>query len=256
MAVYCFSDLHGRYKLWEQIKNYIKPGDIAYCLGDCIDRGPGGYEILKEVLDHPQIIFLLGNHEDFLLNFVPEFFVGNMRNESLWCDWNGGNVTWAAIQEAPFGEVQWILQNLKKAPLHEELNLDGKIIYLSHSGYNPWEVKMERLRGTKEEDIYTWDRKHLSCDWNYLKEVYSDKFDFDNSYIIHGHTPVQKWTGWKDEYMGDLKLYDPRVRTYCEGHKIDIDLCSVESNRAVLFNLETFEEVYFECEEMAEPWYA
>ena len=67
MAIYCFSDLHGRYELWEQIKNYIKPEDIVYCLGDCIDRGYRGYEILKEVLEHPQITFLLGNHEDFLM---------------------------------------------------------------------------------------------------------------------------------------------------------------------------------------------
>jgi hypothetical protein len=190
------------------------------------------------------------------MQFVPEFMAGKMQNESLWCDWNGGAVTWAAIQDAPVGEVQWIIQQLKKAPLHEELDLDGKIIYLSHSGYNPWEVQDELLRGTKAKDIYTWDRRHFSRDWNYTKQVYSEQFDFDNSYIIHGHTPVQKWSGWKDDFVANPEAYDPRVRHYCDGHKINIDLCSVESNRAVLFNLETFEEVYFECEEDANPWYA
>ena len=39
---------------------------------------------------------------------------------------------------------------------------------------------------------------------------------------------------------------------YEDGHKINIDLCSVESNRAALFNLETFKEVYFECEDEPE----
>lgn len=256
MAIYCFSDLHGRYKLWEQIKNYIKKDDIVYCLGDCIDRGPGGYEILKEVLEHPQIKFLLGNHEDFFMQFVPEFFMDKMHNEALWCDWNGGAITWASVQDAPFGEVHWIIQQLKKAPLHDEFRIGDKIIYLSHSGYNPWELNHEFLRGMKEKDIYTWDRVHLSSDWDYASQVYAEQFDFDNSYIIHGHTPVQKFTGWKDDYLQDPDLYDPRVYHYAHGHKIDIDLCSVESNRAVLFNLETFEEVYFECEEDADPWYA
>ena len=254
MSIYCFSDLHGRYKLWNKIKKYIKKDDIVYCLGDCIDRGPGGYEILKEVLEHPQVTFLLGNHEDFLMQFVPEFIAGKMQNESLWCDWNGGDVTWATIQDAPVGEVQWIIQKLKKAPLYLGLIINDKNIYLSHSGFNPWEVKMEKLRGTKEKDIYTWDRKHINTDWYYAKEVHSDEFDFDNSYIIHGHTPVQKWTGWKDDFVNNPEMYDPRVMVYEDGHKINIDLCSVESNRAVLFNLETFEEVYFECEEEDLNW--
>jgi len=248
MAIYCFSDLHGRYELWDKIKKYIKKDDIVYCLGDCIDRGPGGYEILKEVLEHPQIKFLLGNHEDFLMRFVPEFIKGNMYDEPLWCDWNGGDVTWDRIQDAPVGEVQWIIQQLNKAPLHDEFKIGEKMIYLSHSGYNPWELNHEFLKGVKEKDIYTWDRVHLNSDWNYAKQIYSDMFDFDNSYIIHGHTPVQKWTGWKDDYIANPELYDPKVRTYCDGHKIDIDLCSVESDKAVLFNLDTFEEIYFKCE--------
>ena len=248
MSIYCFSDLHGRYELWNLIKEYIDKDDVLYCLGDCIDRGRDGYRILKEVLEHPQVHFILGNHEDFFMQFVPEFIGGNMHNESLWCDWNGGDVTWACVQDASVGEVQWIIQKLKKASLHEELEINGRHIYLSHSGYNPWELEKERLRGTKEKDIYTWDRKHINTDWYYAKQLYSEQFDFDNSYIIHGHTPVQKWSGWKDEYINNLDLYDPRIMVYDDGHKVNIDLCSVESNRAALFNLETFKEVYFECE--------
>lgn len=252
MAIYCFSDLHGRYKLWEQIKNYIKSDDIVYCLGDCIDRGHDGYKILKEVLEHPQITTLLGNHEDFFLRCVPAFFQDNFFDYDLWCEWNGGFPTWMDTMNAPVGEVSEIIKLLKILPLHKELTIGNKKIYLSHSGYNPWELNHEFMRGVKEKDIYTWDRKHISSDWVYDSQVYKDQFDFDNSYIIHGHTPVQKFTGWKDEFIGNPELYDPRVYHYAFGHKIDIDLCSVESNRAVLFNLETFKEVYFECENLEE----
>ena len=249
MARYCFTDLHGKYDLWKQIKEYIKPKDIVYCLGDCIDRGKDGLSILLEVLKHPQIIFLLGNHEDFLLKLVPEFFVGNFKNYDTWCEWNGGLPTWEDISQTKVKTVMFILESLKESPLHIELeNKKGKKIYLSHSGYDPWELESLQLRGTREKDIYTWDRVHFKTNWVLASKQYKD-FDFKNSYIIHGHTPVQKFTGWKDEYHDNPELYDPKVYYYADGHKIDLDLCSVESNKAVLFNLDTFEEVYFKCEE-------
>ena len=68
MARYVFSDLHAQTNLWEQIKNYIKEEDELICLGDCVDRGPGGITILQEVLADPRITMLRGNHEDFIIN--------------------------------------------------------------------------------------------------------------------------------------------------------------------------------------------
>ena len=44
MSTYVFSDLHAQYNLWQQIKNFIKPDDLVFCLGDCVDRGPVGLE--------------------------------------------------------------------------------------------------------------------------------------------------------------------------------------------------------------------
>ena len=40
--VYAFSDLHGMYSLWEQIRDYCDETDIIYCFGDSIDRGADG----------------------------------------------------------------------------------------------------------------------------------------------------------------------------------------------------------------------
>ena len=50
MATYAFSDLHGEYKLFKQIQEYIQKDDVVYCLGDCCDRGPDGIKIIQEVL--------------------------------------------------------------------------------------------------------------------------------------------------------------------------------------------------------------
>ena len=61
MATYTFSDLHGEYKLFKQIQEYIQKDDIVYCLGDCCDRGPDGIKIIQEVLKDKRFIYLLGN---------------------------------------------------------------------------------------------------------------------------------------------------------------------------------------------------
>ena len=256
MANYCFTDLHGNYNLWCQIKNYIDSKDDierVYCLGDCIDRGQDGYQILKEVLAHRKIIFIAGNHEEFLEQCVPAFMSDKYEDYDLWCVFNGGERTWEAICEDKVSEVCAIIQEIKCAPTHIELkSKDGKDIYLSHSGYNPYvEDETFRLRGKRVKDRYIWNRDHISTPYDEEWFAnYTGDFDWKNAYIIHGHTPVQYITGeWRDNYVANPDLYDPRVLHYANGHKIDLDLCTIESNRAVLFNLDTFEEVYFECEE-------
>lgn len=60
---YCFTDLHGCYDLWRQIKNYCDETDTLYFLGDAIDRGPDGVVLMEELLKDKRVIYLKGNHE-------------------------------------------------------------------------------------------------------------------------------------------------------------------------------------------------
>ena len=49
--VYCCSDLHGQYGLWEMVKDIVyADNSFCYVLGDCVDRGLAGFKILKEKL--------------------------------------------------------------------------------------------------------------------------------------------------------------------------------------------------------------
>ena len=94
MAVYAFSDLHGQYDLWRQIKEFCKPDDKLYFLGDAADRGSDGVRIMVELLADPRIIYLKGNHEYFIENF----FFNNANEEALkiWTI-NGGGPTQKAL---------------------------------------------------------------------------------------------------------------------------------------------------------------
>ena len=66
-----------------------------------------------------------------------------------------------------------------------------------------------------------------------------------NTYVIHGHTPVQ-FLLTKEEVTNKENIYQPLVKEYADGHKIDIDLGTPTSNRACLLNIENFEKIYFD----------
>ena len=127
MARYVFSDLHAQTNLWEQIKNYIKEDDELICLGDCVDRGPGGITILQEILADPRITMLRGNHEDFIIN----------NNDYIWYV-NGGSGTKEAIEALTDIERQRLVKKLKSLPdIIEMDNIEGKHLVLCHAGTNP-----------------------------------------------------------------------------------------------------------------------
>ena len=85
MATYAISDLHGRMDLFRQVKEFLQPEDVVYVLGDCGDRGPAGWELIKTIYEDPQFIYLMGNHEDML--------VDAMRGDKQLCFYNGGKDT-------------------------------------------------------------------------------------------------------------------------------------------------------------------
>ena len=67
---YVLSDIHGNLRLYRGILEQInlQPEDTLYVLGDVIDRHPDGITILRELMAMPNVIMLLGNHEDMMLS--------------------------------------------------------------------------------------------------------------------------------------------------------------------------------------------
>lgn len=99
---YVISDVHGHLDCFEAIleKIDLQPDDGLYILGDVIDRGFCGIEILKRVMDMPNAEMLLGNHEFMMLNALGEPYDGIRRSTidsmELWYN-NGGLLTFAAF---------------------------------------------------------------------------------------------------------------------------------------------------------------
>ena len=237
MATYAIADLHGRYDLWEKVKKYLHDEDTLICLGDCIDRGPDGIEIVNEMRQRPHTIYLKGNHEDMaatalynLLGIKGYFDKGN-----LWfC--NGGYPTYESLEILSEEKQLEYANYFKKLPLeYTYVNKAGEVVMLNHAGFTPGE----------DRDLL-WDRSSFHDFWPYILKVK----------IIHGHTPVQ-YLEFDYGYDGNypersmnpedaFDKWDAHAIWYCGGHKCDIDLGSAGSNKTMLLDLDSWEEIYFE----------
>lgn len=227
MANYCCADLHGNYTIWNKIKSTLTEDDTLYILGDVIDRGAGGIQILKEIMADSRMRMLKGNHEDMMYwacsGDDPEHLEQDIE------DWfkNGGGVTAEAYNQLAPEEQDEILAFINYLPsLYVYQNAHHEKFYLTHAGFTP-PVDISPDAAWK---LY-WGREHL--DDPYKEEQWLD----DLTYVVHGHTPVQLQNSF---YMGA-----PRVYPYCNGRKINLDLGTPWTETAALFNLDDWSVKYF-----------
>lgn len=97
--VYAIGDIHGRVDLLRRLHGMIledaagaaaERQTVIY-LGDYIDRGMNSREVIDLLLDNPlpefESVHLLGNHEEFVLDFAS-----SLRSARMWLH-NGGDTT-------------------------------------------------------------------------------------------------------------------------------------------------------------------
>ena len=144
--VYVMSDIHGEKDRYDTMLDRIQftNNDTLYILGDVIDRGPYGIDILRDMMQRPNIHLILGNHEALML----ETFWGkdDYGARQIWT----GNSGWITYQDmlyfTPTPERMKILQYIKNAPDHLDIEVNGQKFHLVH-GY-PSHDRITRL----------WDR--------------------------------------------------------------------------------------------------
>ena len=218
---FALGDLHGNKKVFEAILAELSPEDTVYCLGDVVDRGPHGYDILKSILADKRFILLKGNHEDMFADSIRNHF------EYEYIDYNhyrnGGSYTYEAWVDA--GAQAGLLGIINRLPIKLlYINKNKQNIWLSHAGFNIDDIP-------EDEEEYLWNREHFYA-WMDIEK-------HPNDYIIHGHTPI----GYIFE--GDVPEEKPELGPfwYNDGHKCDIDFLTWKNNYTFLLDLDTFEAV-------------
>ena len=198
----------------------INLGNQLYFLGDAIDRGNNNIKCMIELLSHPRITYLKGNHEDMFLNWWN--YKDELYNDyaQLWIQ-NGGNKTFQELNELSKEEQEKLIYNLKKKLVNYVfMDLEDKRVFLCHAGCNPQDID----NIINQYNIYNliWNRKHIEVEW----PIYDQ---YNNIYIVHGHTPVQHF-----QFNNQLE-----VMKYANGHKFNIDMGCFDSGFAAVIDIDT-----------------
>lgn len=201
--LFVVSDIHGHFEQFEKILTYWNEEDTLAILGDLIDRGPHSLQVVEKVIELQQIfgdkcIFLKGNHEEMLLNFLnnpvekQEHYYINGGKETIDCFLAQlpKEVALKSVTEQAHeinNHFQQQLQFLQSAPLYKTI---GDVL-LTHAGFNS---DYPTLDETTARD-YIWIRKH------YLQE---NQTPYVN---VFGHTPVSYIHESNDVWLSEDKRY-------------------------------------------------
>ena len=245
MSVFAVSDIHGNLEIAQQVVRKAIEGNTIYFLGDACDRGKHGWQIIKMFLTTPNIVYLMGNHEDMLIRAMRPYFMGDDKYRfthsfEVW-SWNGSALTEFDIINDNFETAHMFFSQLHTLKMIDDYtNEFGQVIHMCHSGYEFWDDEFW------EAQEVLWDRNHYMI----------NKWWYDeNEFVVHGHTsiphviedigdpPYSPDDSWFPSWDGNSAFW------YCENHKVDIDMRTAMTGKACLLNLDTFEEIILEGDE-------
>lgn len=190
--IYVTSDLHGcGVEILERLleKADFGPEDYLFVLGDVIDRGDHGAELLLWLTQQPNVQLVLGNHEAMLLSCrflfaeVTDDSLNTltMENMTVFQTWlaNGGGTTLPGLRKLMKQnpeELEGILDYLQDAPLHETVEAGGRQFILTHGGIDSF-APGKPLEAYEAHD-FLWARPS------------PDTVYYENATVVFGHTPT------------------------------------------------------------------
>lgn len=229
--IYVISDLHG-YPL-NEFKDLLKKAkfsdnDFCFVLGDVIDRGKDGIELLKWLMFQPNMQLILGNHEammlscGFVFDIVTDEFLDNLKDfelESLesWIE-NGAQPTLDALSKMNKESVLAIFEYLEDCPLYDQVTVNGRDFLLTHSGIENF-IPGKPIEEYEPND-FLWNRPDIT-----------DKY-FENITTIFGHTPT---LGFGKCYDGEILITDTWI---------DIDIGAGYGRSPALLRLDDMKVFY------------
>lgn len=233
IATYIMGDIHGEYdkfiKLVEKIN--LRESDTLYVLGDILDRGPHPIKVLLTLMEMPNAICLLGNHElmaldclEFLMQEITdtsiELLDEKMVDNLITWQYNGSMTTIDEFRALEREMQREVIDFIKDFLIYAEITVAGKNYLLVHGGLgNFYPGKHIEDYSIKE---LIWDRAEYDIQY------------YDDKYVVTGHTPTQEIIG------------NPRPGyIFRENHHIALDCgCNRPNGRLAAICLDTGEEYY------------
>lgn len=233
------SDLHGQKSIYDKLMKGIGNKKYTlYFLGDAVDRGECGYELMKELMANPNVVYIKGNHEDMFADSAREFLsvldrighgdinrlidtCGSIENVFYSGSYmvahvlNGGEPTMRAwIKD---GCPVDIIDDIEMLPVRASY----KKFDMCHAGCS---IK-DYDAGNSAQMI--WNRSHFYESWK------------NGRTLLFGHTPTPLLKGYdipESEYKYSLPSIFGEVKN---GRKIDLDCGAFFTNRFAVYDMDT-----------------
>lgn len=227
--IYVMSDIHGEYEKYEAMLKQIhfSDQDTLYVLGDVIDRGRDGLKTMLDMMQRPNVIALIGNHEwmaarclPWLQREITEEFLQQLQEEqiqalSLWLN-NGAMTTIAEFQRLSDPQRTAVLDYMMNLIPYAIVLADDRRYLLVHAGLGGFEPEKALTDYTLEELV--WERPALSTRY----------FDDDRSWVIVGHTPTLSISGKAEICRGEQLIMIDCGAVYPDGRLACLCLDTME----------------------------
>ena len=187
---YALSDIHGNLRRFESMLEQIdpQPADTLYILGDVIDRHPDGIQLLRRIMEMPNVRMLLGNHEYMMMRALGAPYDGisdilGKSKENLIVLWyrNGGGVTHKAWKCQRKAVREDILDYLRALPLNIDVKVGEHSFKFVHGGPMETYPKYGTPAGKTPTYFAVWNRE---LDALRVKSGQT---------VIFGHTPTENF---------------------------------------------------------------
>lgn len=224
--LYAISDLHGCYEKYVKMLEKIRfeKSDTLYILGDVVDRGSGGINILLDMMHKDNIIPIMGNHDYTACTLLKAFGQNDAKSSreklrdvfELWL-YDGGEPTYTAYRKLNTKQQEKVLAYLRSFLLYDEVRAGDRNYFLAHTV--PEKARMLNF------DTLFWQEFIIG-------EPEYDKVYYKNKIIVTGHTPT--------------KLIDRSYngRIFKRNNHLAIDCGAVYGGSLAAVCLNTLEEFY------------
>lgn len=195
MATYVISDIHGEYDKFMKLLDIIhfSDEDTLYVLGDVVDRGEHPVKVLLWMMEHFNVIPIVGNHEQMMMECMPllsrevkdenaikdfekEFNADMFQKLYAW-QRNGGIATTDELSRLDNDTRRDVMDYVLEFSYYEKVCVNGQKYLLVHGG-------LDNYKPDRDIDDYS------------LEELVWTRADYDVTYFddvitVTGHTPTQ-----------------------------------------------------------------
>ena len=143
MKIAVFSDIHGNINALKSVLSSIESEEVfdIFCLGDLLNGGVGGDEIISLLIEH-QVKCILGNHDAFLLDSTEQEFPEHLKKiASSMREWTVQHISQPSLE---------YLASLPRI-LRHEFSSGHKVIFCHSTPSSLWELEALKWSAPKDD---------------------------------------------------------------------------------------------------------